>query len=120
MNLYYDSTDEDVKEKLIKHLKNIFAEVNLYYGCLTPQYRWVRTLSSRIILNGQTLGKQNAVPFLKSLYKKKKRDPTQIININTELLRNEIECIAALCKPELDYYITLLKQHLHLSDDDGN
>ena len=112
MNLYYDSTDEDVKEKLILHLKNIFAEVNQYYNCLTNQYRWVRVLALRIMYNGQTLGKRNAIPFLKSEYKKKKRDPTQVINMNKDLLETEIDSIAALCKPELGYYITLLKHHL--------
>jgi len=115
MNLYYDSTNQDVKNKLIQHLQNIFAEVNLYYGCLTPPYRWTRALATQIILNGCTLGKQNAVPFLKSLYKKKKRDSTQVINMNKELLETEINNIAALCSPELGYYITLLKQHLGLS-----
>ena len=117
MDLYYASTDEVVKNKLIKHLQNIFYEVNQYYGCLSPQYRWVRTLASRIIHNGKHVGHQNAVPFLKSKYKKKKRDPTQV-NMNKELLITEINSIAALCSPELGYYITLLKQHLGLSDDE--
>ena len=117
MNLYYDSSDQLLKEKLIKHLQNIFYEVNQYYGCLNPQYRWVRTLASRIIHNGKHVGHQNAVPFLKSKYKKKKRDPTQV-NMNKELLITEINSIAALCSPELGYYITLLKQHLGLSDDE--
>ena len=116
MNLYYDSSDQLLKEKLIKHLQNIFYEVNQYYGCLTPQYRWVRTLASRIIHNGKHVGHQNAVPFLKSKYKKKKRDPTQIINMDKELLETEINNIAALCSNELLYYITLLKRHLGLSD----
>ena len=118
MDLYYDSSDQLLKEKLIKHLQNIFYEVNQYYGCLSPQYRWVRTLASRIIHNGKHVGHQNAVPFLKSKYKKKKRDPTQVINLNKELLESEINSIAALCSSELDYYITLLKRHLGLSDDE--
>ena len=117
MDLYYDSSDQLLKEKLIKHLQNIFYEVNQYYGCLTPQYRWVRTLASRIIHNGKHVGHQNAVPFLKSKYKRTKRDPTQV-NMNKELLITEINSIAALCSPELGYYITLLKQHLGLSDDE--